>query len=140
MGVVRNRVRRDRHSVQSGLFPKLAKEARDGYAAAVQVLSPSPKQEATAEKKNFKAEPEDSSSPWSRIRDELKRMVSETEYSNWLLQTAFSSHERAVLTIRVPQQVTADYIREIFTGQIRAAAVHLGIGVQRVEFIVEEGS
>src|SRR5581483_1487943 len=51
-------------------------------------------------------------SPWSRIRAELKRMVSETEYSNWLLQTAFSSHERAVLTIRVPQQVTADYIRE----------------------------
>jgi|GEM_PF-4662216 len=142
MGLAVKRCERARPgSIDSGLFLMIAGDA--GRAAASKIresAAPAPGAAVSRVKPPaFVAEPEDADTPWSRIRSKLKPKMVQQDYENWLRSTSFESYdppvkwgklaEPGVLSIRVPDQASADFIAQECRGRILAEARNIGLDV-----------
>lgn len=118
--------------IESGLFILIAGEVS---AAALKMQPPAPVPPITTDPAPvFTGEPEDADTPWSRIRRELKLnlTVAPQEYENWLRRTSFESFSSGKLSVRVPDQVTADFIDQEYRGHIITAARAVGLEVSEL--------
>lgn len=77
---------------------------------------------------------------WQEILVYLKGKVNLQSYQTWLRPTRFSHVDEAGLVVRVPNREFQDWIQEHYTSQINEALAKLPLGIEKVFYIVEEGS
>ena len=73
---------------------------------------------------------------WEQIKSWLSVKLSEGAYQNWISQTTLGSLRDGELTVRVPNDTAEAWIREEYTGQIRAAIQELNLPVRHVRYEV----
>jgi hypothetical protein len=83
-------------------------------------------------------EPETSGSPWMRVRLRLKAAISPRAYQDWVERTAFESFDvvARVMRVRVPDQVTADWLTQEYGEELLAAAVAEKLGAVKFLYLV----
>jgi chromosomal replication initiator protein len=74
---------------------------------------------------------------WDRIKSWLAVKLSEGAYQNWISGTTLSSLRDGELTVRVPNETTASWIRQEYGGQVAAAIQELGLPIRRVHYVIE---
>jgi hypothetical protein len=88
----------------------------------------------------YPREAEDTPVPsvWMRIRRELRKRMSATQYENWIERSEFSSMEHGDLVVFVPDSISMEWFEHEYADSIRAIARELDVGVKRVIFKVPE--
>jgi chromosomal replication initiator protein len=56
--------------------------------------------------------------PWELAQDYLRQVLDEHSYKNWFSQTRFESFDRGQLTVNVPSQFFADWLRDHYLDAI----------------------
>jgi chromosomal replication initiator protein len=74
---------------------------------------------------------------WDRIKSWLAVKLGEAAYRNWISGTALGSLRDGELTVRVPNETTASWIRQEYGGQIGAAIQELGLPIHKVHYTIE---
>jgi chromosomal replication initiator protein len=73
--------------------------------------------------------------PWEQIKIRLAARISSQAYQNWVMRTRFESLEGGVLRVKVPDQVTKDWMEQEYAEDIRAVVKELGLDVQAVVYV-----
>ena len=136
--VVHKRVQQgDASRIKSGLFVTLARETAE---ASIEIAKRQPKPAPPPKLSTFVPEPEHSTSPWAKIRRELRQHISPQEYSNWLARARHGKLDdrRHELTIVTADQVTIDFISQEYEELIFRCAKDAGIQVSSVRYRVAE--
>ena len=72
--------------------------------------------------------------PWDRIKAKLASKISAQDYQNWVMRTAFDSADRSALRVKVPDQVTKDWMEQEYGEEIRNTIRELKLGIERVVY------
>jgi chromosomal replication initiator protein len=73
--------------------------------------------------------------PWEQIKARLAGKISSQAYQNWVMRTRFESLEGGVLRVRVPDQVTKDWMEQEYAEDIRTVVKEVGLDVQTVAYV-----
>ncbi|MBV8864381.1 MAG: chromosomal replication initiator protein DnaA [Acidobacteriaceae bacterium] len=79
------------------------------------------------------------SNAWEQIKSRLAGKIGGGAYENWFSQTKLSSLQDGDLTIQVPNETTEAWIRQEYTGLIRAAIAELQLPVRCIQYELETG-
>ncbi|MCC6697326.1 MAG: chromosomal replication initiator protein DnaA [Candidatus Hydrogenedentes bacterium] len=60
--------------------------------------------------------------PWQAVQERLQKILDEHSYKNWFSQTAFASYQEGRLTVNVPSQFFADWLRNHYMDAVSACA------------------
>src|ERR1700691_5836712 len=82
----------------------------------------------------------DHRSPWDVIKEPLQKKLSAESFENWIRRTKFAGIEGKTLLATAPDRQTGALLVEEYGREIKAMAVALGLGVDRVEFSAESAS
>jgi chromosomal replication initiator protein len=75
--------------------------------------------------------------PWDLIKERLAKDLSAESYQNWILRARFAGIGNKALTVSVPDEGTAIFLEDEYGVRINALAQALGVGIERVLFIVD---
>jgi chromosomal replication initiator protein len=75
--------------------------------------------------------------PWDLIKERLAKDLSAESYQNWILRARFAGVGNKALTVSVPDEGTAIFLEDEYGVRINALAQALGVGIERVLFIVD---
>jgi chromosomal replication initiator protein len=75
--------------------------------------------------------------PWEQIKSHLARKLSTQAYQNWLMRTVLESAEGGDLHIRVPDQVTKDWMEQEYADQIRSCIAELKLSVRQIVYTAQ---
>jgi chromosomal replication initiator protein len=75
--------------------------------------------------------------PWDLIKERLAKDLSAESYQNWILRARFAGVGNKALTVSVPDEGTAIFLEDEYGLRINALAQALGVGIDRVLFIVD---
>jgi chromosomal replication initiator protein len=73
--------------------------------------------------------------PWDQIKARLASKVSPQDFQNWVTRTTFESTAGNVLRVKVPDQVTKEWIEQEYAEEIRLAIRESNLGIDRVVYI-----
>jgi chromosomal replication initiator protein len=73
---------------------------------------------------------------WDQIKKHLEAKITTEAYRNWIQNTEHESLEGSTLQVRVPDDVTRQWLEQEFAEQIRSALLHLGLPIRRVLYKV----
>ena len=59
--------------------------------------------------------------PWEQIKSNLAGKLSTQAYQNWLMRTALDGSDGNSLRVRVPDQVTKEWMEQEYAEQIRSS-------------------
>jgi chromosomal replication initiator protein len=79
----------------------------------------------------------DQQTPWDLIKEQLSRKLSTESYQNWILRARFARIEHKTLTVTVPDEGTVVFLQDEYQTLIGALARSLGVGIDKVEFVVD---
>lgn len=144
---------RSRYDVREGLIPQLASDAAAAWKALPDAKrqryltggggEPGAAREDSAQV--FDAEPIDASTDWSRIRRELlsRGLIHQQEFENWFAATAEAGlakrgPRKGELAVRVPDQVTAEYLEMEHADRIIEAGQLVGIPITSLRCLPPE--
>jgi chromosomal replication initiator protein len=74
---------------------------------------------------------------WEQIKSWLAVKLGEGAYQNWISGTALGSLRDGELTVRVPNETTASWIRQEYSSQIRSAIEELHLPIRKVHYVIE---
>jgi chromosomal replication initiator protein len=74
---------------------------------------------------------------WEQIKSWLAVKLGEGAYQNWICGTALGSLRDGELTVRVPNETTASWIRQEYASQIRSAIEELHLPIRKVHYVIE---
>lgn len=77
---------------------------------------------------------------WELIKATLVQKISTQDFDNWVQQTEFESLEAGALHVRVPDQVTKDFIEQEYSEQITNTIRSLKLPVHTVVYVPTAGS
>ena len=77
--------------------------------------------------------------PWDSIKEQLAKKLSAESYQNWILRTRFAGFENKLLSVTVPDEGTLSFIEDEYSQLIDSIAHSLGIGIDYVRFVIDEG-
>ncbi|MBN2310752.1 MAG: chromosomal replication initiator protein DnaA [Candidatus Hydrogenedentes bacterium] len=78
--------------------------------------------------------------PWQMAQERLQYVLDEHSYKNWFSQTRFESFEDGCLTVGVPSQFFADWLRNHYLDAIQDCARELVPGFEEVRFLAASES
>jgi chromosomal replication initiator protein len=73
---------------------------------------------------------------WDQIKKHLETKVATEAYHNWIQNTEHESLDGNILRVRVPDDVTRQWLEQEFAEQIRSAIQQLGLPIRHVGFNV----
>jgi chromosomal replication initiator protein len=73
---------------------------------------------------------------WERVQTLLRQRLDEHSYKNWFSQTHLASAEQGRLTVNVPTQFFADWLREHYRDVIHGAVKSIDPAIEEVSFQV----
>src|SRR3974377_1365770 len=76
---------------------------------------------------------------WDQINKFLETRVTPEAYHNWILNTEHEALEGNTLRVRVPDDVTRQWLEQEFAEQIHSAVQHLGLSVRHILYNVGIG-
>jgi chromosomal replication initiator protein len=74
------------------------------------------------------------SNPWDRIKARLASKISPQDFQNWVMRTAFDSISDRSLRVKVPDQVTKEWMEQEYSVEIRDAIRELSLEIDRVVY------
>ena len=74
------------------------------------------------------------SDPWEQIKGWLAGKLGGGAYQNWFPQTALGYLRNSEMTVRVPNETTAAWIRQEYSSHIRTAIQELDLPIQSVKY------
>ena len=80
---------------------------------------------------------DDHRTPWDLIKQQLALKLSAESYQNWILRATFAGLENKILTVSVPDEGTVVFLQDEYGMPINAMAKALGIGIDKVVFVVD---
>jgi chromosomal replication initiator protein len=78
--------------------------------------------------------------PWEQIKSKLSSKISPQDFQNWVTRTDFEGSEGRVLRVKVPDQVTKEWMEQEYSVEIRDAIQELSLGIERVIFVASGSS
>jgi len=72
---------------------------------------------------------------WDLIKARLAERIAPQEFQNWVMRTAFESHEHGSLRVQVPDQVTKDFIEQEYAEHIRSTIRELNLPVDQIVYL-----
>ncbi len=72
---------------------------------------------------------------WELIKARLAERIAPQEYQNWVLRTSLESLDEGSLRVRVPDQVTKDFIEQEYSEKIRSTIRELNLPIEKVVFL-----
>ncbi|HPO15767.1 MAG TPA: chromosomal replication initiator protein DnaA [Candidatus Hydrogenedentes bacterium] len=72
--------------------------------------------------------------PWTLAQDHLQQVLDEYSYKNWFSQTLFQSYEEGRLTISVPSEFFAEWLRDHYLDAITESVQEVLPGFQEIVF------
>ncbi len=73
--------------------------------------------------------------PWKQVLERLQKTLDDYSYKNWFSQTVFISLREDVLSVGVPSEFFAQWLREHYLDEIYEAARHVAPAVREVMFV-----
>ena len=73
--------------------------------------------------------------PWERAQDSLRQVLDEHSYKNWFSQTRFESCHEGALTVGVPSQFFADWLRDHYLDAVSDAVRKVVPDFREVRFV-----
>jgi chromosomal replication initiator protein len=77
---------------------------------------------------------------WGRVSEQLKESVGNNNYTTWIKPLRFLKQEEGVVTFGVPTVFIGDWVSRNFGDQIRQHMLAEGASVERLKFVVANGS
>jgi len=72
---------------------------------------------------------------WDRIKAKLAAKISPQDFQNWVTRTAYDGAVDRSLRVKVPDQVTKEWMEQEYSAEIRLAIHELGLEIDRVVYI-----
>jgi chromosomal replication initiator protein len=72
---------------------------------------------------------------WDRIKARLASKISSQDFQNWVTRTSFESADGSTLRVKVPDQVTKEWMEQEYGEEIRQAIRESNLGIARVIFV-----
>ncbi|MCP4643795.1 MAG: hypothetical protein GY851_25340, partial [bacterium] len=76
--------------------------------------------------------------PWQLAQEQLQRVLDDHSYKNWFSQTRFQSYEDGCLTVGVPSQFFADWLRDHYLEAIKQCVGEYLPDLREVRFRPEQ--
>ena len=64
---------------------------------------------------------------WGRLKKDLKKVVGDIAYNNWLKQLGFLSYEEHTLSLSVPTKFLRDWLINNYADKIKAQCKYISI-------------
>ena len=81
---------------------------------------------------------EEHRNPWDLVRDQLEKKLSAESFENWIARTRFFRIEEKTVVVHAPDLSTVSILEEEYSHQINVLTRGLGVGLERVTFLVEQ--
>jgi chromosomal replication initiator protein len=75
------------------------------------------------------------SNPWEQIKVKLALKISAQDFQNWVVRTAFEGVVDRALRVKVPDQVTKEWMEQEYTAEIREVIHALNLEIDRVVYL-----
>jgi chromosomal replication initiator protein len=75
------------------------------------------------------------SDPWDRVKSRLASRISPQDFQNWVTRTIFERIDNRALRVKVPDQVTKEWMEQEYAEEISHAIHDLNIPVDRVVYL-----
>jgi chromosomal replication initiator protein len=72
---------------------------------------------------------------WERIKLHLAEKITPQAYQNWVLRTELESLDNGTLRVRVPDQVTKDFLEQEYGSDVHGSIRELSLPVQTVVYV-----
>ncbi len=72
---------------------------------------------------------------WDRIKAILAAKISPQDFQNWVMRTAFNGEADRTLRVKVPDQVTKEWMEQEYSAEIREAIRELGLEIDQVVYV-----
>ena len=72
---------------------------------------------------------------WERIKSHLAEKITPQAYQNWVLRTQFESQTNGTLRVRVPDQVTKDFLEQEYNADVHGTIQELRLPIQSVVYV-----
>jgi chromosomal replication initiator protein len=76
--------------------------------------------------------------PWALAQQHLQESLDEHSYKNWFSQTRYESYREGVLTVAVPSEFFADWLREHYLEAMHEAIGRVAPDFRKLEFAVAQ--
>jgi chromosomal replication initiator protein len=73
--------------------------------------------------------------PWDQIKSRLSSKISPQDFQNWVTRTAFDGTDGRSLRVKVPDQVTKEWMEQEYSEEIRHAILELHLGIDRIVYL-----
>lgn len=78
--------------------------------------------------------PSRETNPWELAQEHLRKVLDEHSYKNWFSQTRFESLDSGKLTLQVPSQFFADWLRDHYLDAITESVCKVIPDFREVQF------
>ena len=74
---------------------------------------------------------------WLLLKKDLKKIVGDTAYNNWLKQLSFISIEKSIITFSVPTKFLRDWIVNNYSDKIKIECKKYTKEIEAIKFVVK---
>ena len=74
---------------------------------------------------------------WARLRKDLKKIIGDTAYNNWLKNLGFLSYEKGILSLSVPTKFLRDWIVNHYADKIKSHCKELNKNIEILKIVVK---
>lgn len=71
---------------------------------------------------------------WDQIKAHLAQIIAAQAFQDWVVKTSLDGFDGQVLRVRVPDQVTKDWLEQEYAEEIRKAAAKLGVTLSKIVY------
>jgi len=75
------------------------------------------------------------SNPWDQIKSRLASRISPQDFQNWVARTVFERTDQRALRVKVPDQVTKEWMEQEYAEEIRHAIHELNLSIDHIVYI-----